>query len=390
MPNISIKAPSVKDSKQLSTALPGNGPPLVSIITPFLNAGKFLQEAVESVLAQSYDHWELLLVDDGSSDQSPRIARHYAARHPAKLRLLEHDGRAHLGASAALNLGIRRARGRYITFLDADDIYLPRTLERQVAVLEALPQAGAVYGPYQFWYSWSGEQRDVLRDFIHRPGVRPGTLHRPPHLLVHSLQTDWRSKPGTSSIMVRRETLASVGAFEPETFGGIGQDKVFWARLSLKATVFVTDECLFRYRQHPDSSCTVAVNDGRVAAFWSSFLGWLEEYLSDEGVEDPDVWRAVRICRRDFERSVRFAALRRLFRRYSSLKTRMWLTRSWMSSRSTVMLALKRALQAGNHPNSDPGENFYQHTFQKHDARLHPDVDAGRAVELTGTDPDTA
>src|ERR1043165_10106697 len=107
--------------------------PAVTAITIFLNEEKFLVEAVESVLAQSSQDWELLLVDDGSSDGSTEIARSYAERHPDRIRRLEHPGHANRGMSASRNLGVSQARGRYVGFLDADDVWLPGQLAEQCA-----------------------------------------------------------------------------------------------------------------------------------------------------------------------------------------------------------------------------------------------------------------
>jgi len=327
-----VDHPQLNRNQGVLPRRPGNEKPPVSIITPFLNAENFFQEAIESVLAQSYDPWELLLVDDGSSDRSTEIARSYAAQYPARIRWLEHAGHDHRGAGAARNLGLRWAAGQYLTFLDADDVYLPGKLEKEVAVLEAQPEAAAVCGALQYWYSWTGERRDARRDFIRRLGVRPETLHRPPHLLVHHLRAGGH-KPGISSLMVRREAVAQVGAFEPETFRGLGEDQVFWARVSLHVPVFVMGECLFRYRQHADSTCAVAIREGRDAAAWQSFLNWLETYLADEGVTNPEVWKALRACQRDFDYQVRFAVLKQLGRRLLPLRTRYWLRDRWTSWR---------------------------------------------------------
>lgn len=98
---------------------------LVSATIAFLNAEKFLAETIESVLAQTYPNWELWLVDDGSTDGSSQIARDYAARHADRIHYLEHPGHENRGKSASRNLGLRHARGRYVTWLDADDVWLP-------------------------------------------------------------------------------------------------------------------------------------------------------------------------------------------------------------------------------------------------------------------------
>src|SRR5918999_1055965 len=111
--------------------------PLVSVIMIFLNAEKFIEEAIESVFAQTYDSWELLLVDDGSTDDSTDIALRYAQQNPERVRYLEHDSHLNRGMSASRNLGITHAIGEYIAFLDADDVWLPHKLEQQVAILSS-------------------------------------------------------------------------------------------------------------------------------------------------------------------------------------------------------------------------------------------------------------
>src|ERR687898_692015 len=142
------------------------GGPLVSVIIIFLDAQRFIREAIESVFGQTYSNWELLLVDDGSTDAGTDIALHYAGRYPQKVRYLEHPGHQNRGMSASRNLGIRHARGEYVAFLDADDVWLARNLEQQVTTLGAHPEAGMVYGNTQYWYNWTGDPRDVQRDFV--------------------------------------------------------------------------------------------------------------------------------------------------------------------------------------------------------------------------------
>ena len=106
---------------------------LVSVIIIFFNEARFLRQAIESVLVQTYDDWELLLVDDGSSDDSTAIARAYAALCPGKVIYLEHRDHQNRGASPSRNLGISHSRGDYIAFLDADDIWLPHKTKGAVS-----------------------------------------------------------------------------------------------------------------------------------------------------------------------------------------------------------------------------------------------------------------
>src|SRR5438093_8888063 len=106
--------------------------PLVSSIIIFFNAEKYFAEAIDSALAQTYPNWELILCDDGSTDGSTQIARKYAERYPDRVRYCEHEGHVNRGMSATRNLGLRHARGELIAWLDADDVWLPHKLARQV------------------------------------------------------------------------------------------------------------------------------------------------------------------------------------------------------------------------------------------------------------------
>src|SRR6185369_4754962 len=151
-------------------------------------AERFIEEAIASVFAQTYPHWELLLVDDGSTDGGTAIARGYAARHPDRVRYLEHPGHANRGMSASRNLGIAAARGAYVAFLDADDTWLPGKLTAQVALLHTHPEAAMVYGRTLIWHGWTGRPEDVARDHVLDLGVPPETLVAPPRLFFGLLE----------------------------------------------------------------------------------------------------------------------------------------------------------------------------------------------------------
>lgn len=125
----------------------GNRPtPRVSVISIFYNASPYLAEAVESVLEQDFKDFELLLVDDGSKDDGPAIAKAYARRNPDRIRYLQHEDGANHGMSATRNLGLREACGEFVAFIDADDRWRSTKLKEQVAVLERFPDVAAVSG----------------------------------------------------------------------------------------------------------------------------------------------------------------------------------------------------------------------------------------------------
>ena len=102
-----------------------------------------------------------------------------------KVRYLEHDGHRNRGASAARNLGISNAKGKYIAFLDADDVWLPQKLDHQVEILNSQPEAAMICGATQWWYSWTGNPEDIKRDHIRRLSVPADTLVMPPKLLTY-------------------------------------------------------------------------------------------------------------------------------------------------------------------------------------------------------------
>ena len=268
--------------------------PLVSIITPFFNAERYLSEAIESVLAQSRDDWELLLVDDGSVDRGTEIAKSYAATHPDRIRVLEHEGHQNRGRSTSRNLGIRQARGKYLAFLDADDVYLPEKLARQIHLIESQPDAVMVYGRTEYWYSWTGKWKDRWRDRVARLGVPPGSLIGPPRLLTLFLRRGG-VVPCTCGIVVRKETALAVGAFD-ESFQSLHEDLVFVAKICLNSSVYVEDGCWARYRQHEESSCRQAIRNGRYHPIRLNparllYLQWLARSLAEQKVQDHDLWR---------------------------------------------------------------------------------------------------
>jgi len=269
--------------------------PIVSVIMPFFNAEKFIGAAIASVLAQTNDSWELLLVDDGSTDGSTKLALQCAANHPAKVRYLQHENHRNWGACAARNLGLSEARGEYIALLDADDVWLPHKLEQQLAILASRPEVAMVYGPSRYWFGWTGNSEDIQRDYVRSLGVQPNTLIDPPTLLTLSLQSK-APTPCPSNILLRRQTVESVGGFE-EQFRGIYQlyeDQAFLAKIYLSHQVFVSSECWDKYRQHPESCVSVARTSRKKYSVGLFYLKWLESYLSRHGIEDDGLWRALR------------------------------------------------------------------------------------------------
>ncbi len=273
--------------------------PLISCIIIFFNPDRqFLIKAIESVFAQTHSHWELILVDDGSTNIGTDIARDYAQKYPDRVRYLEHDCHQNLGMSAARNLGIAHARGEYIAFLDADDTWLDETLTEQVAILDTNPDAAMVYGPIQWWYSWSenfdgNSERDFIdtpRLFLDNPDRYLDRIVSPPTLLLLLL----KRQISISGMLVKRQVIREVGGFE-NAFRGLYEDQVFCAKICLQFPTFVASKCWYRYRQHPDSCCNSAAQIDR--EYWQFqrpiFLQWLKCYLIERGFKYSPAWQLI-------------------------------------------------------------------------------------------------
>lgn len=274
--------------------------PLVSIIIIFLNEERFLEEAIASVFSQSHVRWELLLIDDGSTDASTRIARQCASEHPEHVRYLEHFGHENRGMSASRNLGLKHAHGDYVAFLDADDVWLPQKLEEQVALLQMHPDVGMTYGRTQYWHSWSGREDDRKRDELTKGGPHIGTVVEPPALLTLFLR-DGDIYPCMCSAILRSDVFADIGCFE-EGFKNANEDMVFHSKVFLTKRVLVADKCWDRYRIHPDSFWNTARANGmhvfpeHTHPAHEDYLKWLERYLEEHGITDQALLRALKIA----------------------------------------------------------------------------------------------
>ena len=157
---------------------------VVSVIMPFLNTPeRYLREAISSVQDQTYPHWELILINDGSESEISAVARNIASDDPDRIIYLSHPGEGNRGTSRSRNLGIEKASGELIAFIDADDVWLPDKLEEQVEVLARFPDAEMLCGNTLYWYSWSGRDPDQTRDHMPRSRFRTTKLVQPPRML---------------------------------------------------------------------------------------------------------------------------------------------------------------------------------------------------------------
>jgi hypothetical protein len=158
--------------------------------------------------------------------------------------------------------------------------------------MAAHPAAIMVYGTTQYWYSWAEDAND---DLMIPTGFAPDTLVQPPLLLVRSLREEIPI-PCPSGVLVRRDAALEVGSFE-ESFRRIFTDQAFFAKLTLKWPVFVSDQNWFKYRKHPGSSVAIVKKRGHFRRARRAYLKWLEGYVDQQAIADPRVHLAIRNAR---------------------------------------------------------------------------------------------
>jgi glycosyltransferase involved in cell wall biosynthesis len=273
--------------------------PRVSVVVTFRDEIRFLGEAVESVFNQTYDDWDLTLVDDGSIDGSSELAAGYVDRRPDRVRHLDHQHHVSLGPSASRNLGVRGGESDYVAFLDGDDVWLPHKLADQVAILDASPAAALVQGAAEYWYSWSGTPEDAARDYVRPVGVEANAVILPPELLVRVLESR-AAAAWPSDLMVRRDVLERVGGFEEPRSFGMFEDQTMLAKVLLTEPVYVSDRCWFRYRRHDRSFSSV---DSKFDA-GLAYVAWLAAYLAEAHVDDDRLLRALQAKQARYEQAL--------------------------------------------------------------------------------------
>jgi glycosyltransferase involved in cell wall biosynthesis len=207
--------------------------PRVSVVMPVHNGARYLAEALESVFAQTFRDFEVIVVDDGSTDETPAILRGYGDR-------LAVISREQGGACAARNLGVERTAAPYVAFLDHDDRWYPRKLEQQTAVLDARPEVVLVLSESDRMDE-QGRLIQTRATAAERPRLKDSPLGR-------LMETDQLL---SSAIMVRREAFVRAGMFDPDLHGF--EDFDLCARLRRLGEFAFVEEPGMCYRVHRGS-----------------------------------------------------------------------------------------------------------------------------------------
>jgi len=226
--------------------------PKVSVIIPTYNRADVIARSIRSVLAQTYQDFELIVVDDGSSDGTPQAVEAFEDR---RIKLVRHS--VNKGAGGARNTGIGVARGEYVAFQDSDDEWLPHKLERQMQIFEALPpEVGVVYSDM-----WKIDERGTKKYFA------------APHIVAEDGMVYKRALGhqafgiGIQSSVIRRECLGRVGRFD-ERLPAL-EDSELFIRLARCCCFQHMAEPLVNYLVGPSG---IMRNSSRVATAWQMIL----------------------------------------------------------------------------------------------------------------------
>ena len=199
---------------------------LVSIIMPSYNTAPYIAESINSVVAQTYTDWELIIVDDASTDNTDEVV---ASCHP-RIRYLKNDHNR--GAAYSRNRALREAKGKWIAFLDSDDVWTPDKLEKQIAFMAK--------NGYAFSYTCYEEMGE--------DGKPTGTVVGGPNRITKTGMYNY-CWPGCLTVMYDREVVGDIQIAEIQK----NNDYAMWLKICRKADCFLLDENLARYRKRGGS-----------------------------------------------------------------------------------------------------------------------------------------
>lgn len=247
-------------------------PPAVtlSVIIPVFNGADTLSETLDSVLAQTWQDWEMIVVNDGSTDSTLAVVESYRQRHGELGDRLQVLSFANAGVSISRNRGLAAAQGQYISFLDADDLWTADKLERQLQALQAQPQAALAYS----FTAWIDEQGNPLGEQIaqRREGEVYGAL----------LLRDFIASG--SNPLICRSALEAVGGFDPDL--SHGEDWDLWLRLAREFPVVCVPEPQVLYRKRPISASS------NLSAMVCQSLAIIRRELQTQGSRLPPHYEA--------------------------------------------------------------------------------------------------
>jgi glycosyltransferase involved in cell wall biosynthesis len=272
--------------------------PLVSVCMPAFNAARWIRDALESALAQTYTDFELVVADNGSTDDTVDIARSYDDP-----RIRVETSASTINAVANHNRIVRLSRGSFVKFLHADDLLLPRCLEQMVSLALEDEGIGLVFAPREVLVEdapdpeWLDRFRRPHQGFgpIDRINDGRALFHR---LLDGRFEENWIGEP--SAVLLRRAALARVGLMNERMFQIT--DLELWARIMIGHRIGFVDEVLSVYRHHGASG---TVQNARIRRDWFDRPWLVEGLLAIGGLSSEERSRLLRLRRAVLRRAAR-------------------------------------------------------------------------------------
>ena len=245
---------------------------VVSIITPTYNCGGFIEKAIRSVVSQTYKDWEMIIVDDCSTDDTVNIVHGYSL-NDSRIRFFSNDTNS--GAAVSRNRALREAKGEWIAFLDGDDIWLPTKLEKQLEFMQKRN------------YSFSYHEYEEIDEFSHYLGVHVSGIKKVGRLAMYSCC--W---PGCLSVMYNRDAIGLVQIADIKK----NNDTAMWLKVVKKSPCYLLPTTLACYRRRRES---ITPPDIKTKIMWHYKL-----FHDSEGMNPlfAMVWTAVNILGNSYKK----------------------------------------------------------------------------------------
>ena len=219
--------------------------PKISIITASYNYADLIKETIESVLAQTYQHWELIIVDDGSADNSREVIESYA-KDDARISLFTHPDNVNKGLCETVRLGCEKVQGEYIAFLESDDVWDTSYLEEKVKVIQKNPHIALIFNAVELFGDTKSQKR--LDEYFKFQKYFLQKQSYPANIFKYFLFLN--IIPTFSCVMLKKDTLCQLNFKAPYA---PHLDWFLWMQIVYKAEVYYLDKPLTKWRIHPNS-----------------------------------------------------------------------------------------------------------------------------------------
>ncbi len=269
--------------------------PKVSVIVPLFNGEKYIEACIQSILSQTYQNFEIIIVDDGSTDDSFLKVQNFRKSFPDKVLLFQHPDKKNKGIAHTRNLGIKISSGQIISFIDQDDIWESEKLSNQIAYLLKYPEAKFIYCKAGFLDS-SGKQA-ILDGY---DSFGKGIEYKPYNMFSKLLYENFIP---SITVMFYRDCLNEVGLFE-EGPRHEYEDWILWTKIALLNNFLFIPEVLAYYRVHSKNYSLYRLKSGLDLKAEEHYINCVFKFLLEKSVYDIKIVKKL-LTRRIFRFLVR-------------------------------------------------------------------------------------